>query len=98
MFVIKKNPGVAAVLSLVLLGAGQIYNEQIGKACFCWLLGLIGGVVIGFGWVVIGTTDPGAGILMAIGGIVVLFAYMFSIWDALGSAREINRKIDNEKG
>ena len=91
----RKNPGVAALLSFLILGAGQIYNEQIGKAFLCWLFGAIGVAVIGFNWP---ATEAGAGILMAIGGIVVLFGYVFSIWDALGSAREINRKIDNEKG
>ena len=76
----QKNPGVAALLSFLLLGAGQIYNEQIGKACLCWLFGGIGVVVM-----VVGGEQ---GVL--IGGIVVFLAYMLSISDALNSAREIN--------
>lgn len=36
------NPGVAAVLSLVIPGAGQMYKGQIG-AGICWLIGTVVG-------------------------------------------------------
>ena len=39
------NPGVAAVLSLVIPGAGQMYKGQVG-AGFCWLIGVAFGYLL----------------------------------------------------
>jgi len=43
----KRSPGSAAVLSFFIIGLGQIYNGQIGKAVLLWLaecflLGILG--------------------------------------------------------
>jgi len=40
------NPGVAAVLSLVIPGSGQMYKGQVG-AGICWLIGVATGVFPG---------------------------------------------------
>jgi TM2 domain-containing membrane protein YozV len=39
------NPGVAAVLSLVIPGAGQMYKGQVG-AGFGWLIGTVAGYCV----------------------------------------------------
>lgn len=36
----EKSPGVAAVLSFLFLGLGQVYNGQFGKTLLFWLGGL----------------------------------------------------------
>ena len=40
----KWNPGIAAVLSLVIPGAGQMYKGQVGNG-FVWLIVVIAGYV-----------------------------------------------------
>lgn len=46
----KKSPTTAAFLSLIWTGLGQIYNGQVAKGIFLWILCLIGlicGLVVG---------------------------------------------------
>lgn len=71
-----KNPGVAAVLSFLYCGLGQIYNGQIGKGIvflllysFCWILCLL---IIGF--------------------ILVPIVWIIGMIDAYTSAESINRQ------
>jgi len=48
-----RNPILAAVLSLIIAGLGQIYNGQIGKGVIFIILQLINGAltVVLIGWI-----------------------------------------------
>jgi TM2 domain-containing membrane protein YozV len=48
-----RNPILAAVLSLIITGLGQIYNGQIGKGVIFIILQLINGAltVVLIGWI-----------------------------------------------
>jgi len=74
----RKNPGVAAVLSFLFPGAGQIYNEQIwqGLALICLMFISLGLIAIG------------------IGLILFPIIWIIGIYDALSQARKINDEID----
>lgn len=47
-----RNPILAAILSIIVAGLGQIYNEQIGKGVVFIVLQLINGAltVVLIGW------------------------------------------------
>lgn len=49
----RKNPGLAAVLSFIVCGLGQIYNGQIGKGLLFLLIFAVSIplTVFGIGWV-----------------------------------------------
>lgn len=47
-----KDPGIAAVLSFVLPGLGQVYNGQILRGIFCGLLCVLAYLTIIFGLVI----------------------------------------------
>lgn len=47
----NKSPGVALVLSLIICGAGQMYNGQVGKG-IAMLLGCIFLWIILLGWII----------------------------------------------
>lgn len=76
---IYKNPGVAAVLSAVFIGLGQIYNGQIGKGIFFIILFVIS-ILLMF---IIAT------------GIVFITAmlWIWNVVDAHKSAKRINEEI-----
>jgi len=74
----RKNPGVAAVLSFLFPGAGQIYNEQIWQGFGLMVLLFISMLTIAIG----------------IGVILVPIIWIIGIYDALNQARKINDEID----
>jgi len=50
----KKNPVLAAILSFLVSGLGQFYNEEIPKGVIFLLVGVLGGLVtLGSGYVLI---------------------------------------------
>jgi TM2 domain-containing membrane protein YozV len=73
-YVEKKSPGIAAVLSFLFVGLGQIYNGQISKGFLFIILGVISVLLIIF--------------LIGIPLYLVLWGY--SIYDAYHSAEKIN--------
>ena len=70
----EKNPGLAAVLSFLIIGLGQIYNGQIGKG-----IGLIVGMVISAFLFV-----------LLIGIPIYIILWLYSIYDAYNTAKKIN--------
>jgi len=70
-----KNPGLAAVLSALFMGIGQIYNGQIGKGI---LLSIIAVVCI--------LTS-----MFIVPAILLVGLWIYGIWDAYRSAEKINR-------
>jgi TM2 domain-containing membrane protein YozV len=74
---VTKNPGIAAVLSFLFVGLGQIYNGQIGKGVLFIILGV---VCIGLAFFIIGL----------IAGPIL---WIYSIYDAYKTADKINRGL-----
>jgi len=72
-----KDEGIAAVLSFLWPGAGQIYNGQISKAILLWILLLISGFLIFAG----------------IGIVLLPILYIWQIYDAHRTAKDINRSL-----
>lgn len=73
----KKSSGIAAVLSFLFTGLGQIYNGQIGKG--------IAFMIIGF--ILAGT------ILILIGFILYPLFWIYTIYDAYSTAEKINAGV-----
>ncbi|AKB75149.1 hypothetical protein MSLAZ_1888 [Methanosarcina lacustris Z-7289] len=71
-----KNPGFAAVLSFFIPGLGQIYNGQIMKG----IVFIILASVFGFLTVVL------------IGYILYPLFWVYNLYDAYNTAREINAR------
>lgn len=70
----QKNPGIAAVLSAVFVGLGQIYNGEIFK-------GLIFIFAYFVSWVLT---------IVLIGFITTPILWIFGIYDAYNTAKKIN--------
>jgi TM2 domain-containing membrane protein YozV len=70
-----KNPGVAAVLSFLWVGLGQIYNGQLGKGLLFIVLQIINCFLL----------------LVLIGFITVPAFWIYGIYDAYTTAEKINR-------
>jgi TM2 domain-containing membrane protein YozV len=70
----RKSPGLAAVLSVIFIGLGQIYNGQIGKG--------IGFIIIGIVFVAL--------MFVLIGFILYPLFWIYNIYDAYKTAERIN--------
>lgn len=81
-----KNPGLAAVLSFLIPGLGQLYNGQFGKTIGVFVLGVIIAVIV-----VAGMTNDSP-IVILIYPIFVALAIM----DAYNSAQDINIHLLDE--
>ena len=73
----RKEPGIAAVLSFIFVGLGQIYNGQIGK---------------GISFIVIGVIFLFT-MLLLIGFILYPLFWIYNIYDAYNTAKNINSGI-----
>ncbi|NHM26936.1 hypothetical protein G7K71_08060 [Desulfofundulus sp. TPOSR] len=71
-----KNPGLAAVLSFLVCGLGQIYNGQIGKGIGLFVAAGISGLLC----------------TVVIGFILLPVVWLYGIYDAYKTAERINRK------
>jgi len=71
-----KNPGVAAILSFLWVGLGQIYNGEIMK-------GILLMVVYSISWLMM---------FIVIGFITTPILFIWGIYDAYSVAERINRK------
>ncbi len=76
-----KDPRVAAVVSLVLPGLGQIYNRQIPKAIVFIILGIIGLYLI---------TSPENRSDFRFGLLIYPIFLAYNVYDAYHVATEIN--------
>jgi len=72
----QKNPGLAAVLSFLIIGLGQIYNGQIGKGLL-----LFGGAII-----------SGFLTIILIGFILLPALWLYGIYDAYKTANSLNEQ------
>lgn len=70
----RKSEGIAAVLSFVFVGLGQIYNGQIGKG----ILFVIIGIILVFT------------MIFLIGFILYPLFWIYNIYDAYRTAKRIN--------
>jgi TM2 domain-containing membrane protein YozV len=63
-----RNPILAAILSLIVAGLGQIYNGQVGKGVIFMIIQLINGAltVVLIGWI----------LLPIVGLLAMIDAYM----------------------
>lgn len=93
----KQNPGVAAVLSFVFNGLGQIYNGQIAKgltimfiSSIAMIITLIGGVLLGSfilsGFLYTPQLILGS-ILFLLGIAAIAILGIYNIYDAYNTAR-----------
>lgn len=71
----KKNPGVAAIFSVIWPGLGQIFNGQTGKGILFILLQMINFFLLFF----------------IIGAITIPGFWVYGIYDAYLTAEKINR-------
>lgn len=70
----RKSPGVAAVLSVILVGLGQIYNGQIGKGIAFIVIGLV----------------LAYSMFILIGFVLYPLFWIYNIYDAYTTAKKIN--------
>ncbi|MBU4223165.1 MAG: zinc-ribbon domain-containing protein [Euryarchaeota archaeon] len=77
-----KNPGIAALLSFFISGAGQIYNGQLGNGIGVLLL------VLALYFIGISTIDIGIGFLLL---LIATILWIWAIYDAYTTAQKINR-------
>lgn len=96
----KPSPGVAAVLSFVFNGLGQIYNGEIKKglmliflSALCMLL-MISGGVFAIVWLMTGFSISWSLVVslgvFASGVILAAVIGTFSIFDAYNTAKKLN--------
>ena len=82
----NKNAGIAAVLSFLFCGLGQIYNGEIGKGALLIILQIINGIIL-----FVGIFAMFAGI-PPIGFITYPIVWIYGVWDAYTTANKINEK------
>ncbi len=70
----RKDPGVAALLSVFITGLGQIYNEEIGKGILFMIV----------------QTLSVLSIAILIGFITTPILWAWSVWDAKVTAERLN--------
>jgi TM2 domain-containing membrane protein YozV len=70
----EKSPELAALLSFLIVGVGQIYNGQVGKGVIILIAAVISGVL----WTI------------GIGVIFSIIIWIYAIYDAYTTAKKIN--------
>ena len=96
----KSNPGVAAVLSFVFNGLGQIYNGEIRKGLLIIflsslsLLMIVCGGILAIIWLWKGMLISAALvtslIIFGLGVVTAVFIGIFSIFDAYKTAKKLD--------
>lgn len=81
-----KNPGVAALLSFVIPGAGQVYNEQIGRGAIAFVGVGVADTLIVLLAVVLTVVLVGPLFL-----ILIPLVHLVVVYDAYDQAQKINR-------
>lgn len=74
-----KNEGIAAVLSFLFCGLGQIYNGQIGKGIVLIVIQMINIMLM----------------FVIIGLLTYPIVWVFGIWDAYTTAKKINEGTES---
>ncbi len=69
-----KNPGLAAVLSFLISGLGQIYNGEIGKGLLIIVVQIINGLLT----------------MIFVGFVTGAIVWIWAIYDAYKTAERIN--------
>jgi len=77
-----KNPGISTLLSFFFMGAGQIYNGEIGKG-IAFLIMYAFSLLLMF---------------VLIGFITTPILWIWGMVDANGSAKRINERLAREQG
>jgi len=70
----RKNEGLAAILSFLFTGLGQIYNGQIGKGIMFIILGIVCVALF----------------IILIGIPLYIILWVYNIYDAYNTAKKIN--------
>lgn len=70
----QKSPGLAALLSALVVGLGQVYNGEVGKGILLFVAAIISGIL----W------------LVYIGIIFSILVWVYAIYDAYTTAQKIN--------
>lgn len=94
-----KNPGVAAVLSFIFIGLGQVYNGDIKKGLLLMLISAIsmavfiaGAVIIACYFINVAASKFSAfilgGVLITAGILVILITGTYNIYDAYNRAKQ----------
>ena len=73
----KKNAGIAALLSFLIPGAGQIYLGKVKRGIILFILAFISAILCG----------------ILIGLLLLPIVYIYSIYDAYKSAKDYNTKL-----
>jgi len=76
----EKSAGLAAVLSFLIIGLGQVYLGLTKKGIILFVLAIVSGVLM----------------LVLVGFILWLLVWGYAIYDAYNSAEKINRGIEVE--
>jgi hypothetical protein len=90
-----KSPGEAALFSFLIPGVGQMYNGQVGKGIGLLLLST-GAIVVGAAASTESCTEFGCSrnvAPLAIGASVSLATWIYSMFDAYGTAKQHNAKL-----
>lgn len=87
-----KNAGTAAVLSIFIIGTGQMYNGEFGKGFLFFIVALITGSF----WIT-GVMYPlfFVGPLFSIALIVWICVWIYALIDAYRTAEHINYQLDH---
>ncbi len=85
----EKSVGLAVVLSLIIVGAGQMYAGKVGRGIAILLFSLFG---IGVLYVPL-FLAPSVGTL-ALGSILVIAWYVFVVYDAYKQAKNYNEYLN----
>jgi TM2 domain-containing membrane protein YozV/ribosomal protein S27AE len=73
-YVERKSSGIAAVLSFLFVGLGQIYNGEIGKGILFIIIGVVCLLLV----------------IVLIGFILYPLFWIYNIYDAYNTAKKIN--------
>lgn len=85
-----KSPAAAGLLSAILPGSGQVYNERYRDGLYSFILN---GLFIAGAWKAFDSGNS------ALGGILTLFEigwYAGGIYGAVGGAEKFNRRVDED--
>jgi len=81
----KKNPWIAAILSFLVAGAGQLYLGRYRRAAIYFLIEILSAIIYLY-------IDPFSGQILSFA------ASVYSCVDAYRMAVEMNRKVEKEAG
>lgn len=77
-----KDPAIAAILSFLISGLGQIYNGDITKGILIFIVQIL--------QIVLGS-------VIYITYVTFFIVWIWAIYDAYGGAKKINQRIDEEE-